>query len=179
MANKTGSGDPDREVPYELYSEYAKNAMPRLRRIAFSMCGNSHDAEDLAQSALLVAFEHWQDIQRPEAFDQYISTVVRRLWYSDHRTQRWHREILTEEVPDRESPGRSADNTERLLDLKSALSKLGPRQRSAVILRYLNDCTIEETARILGCDGRTVTSQTCRALATLRAIFPREDEASE
>lgn len=117
--------------------------------------------------------------QRPLIFDQYISTVVRRLWYSDHRTQRWHREILTEEVPDRESPGRSADNTERLLDLKSALSKLGPRQRSAVILRYLNDCTIEETARILGCDGRTVTSQTCRALATLRAIFPREDEASE
>jgi RNA polymerase sigma factor (sigma-70 family) len=52
-----------------------------------------------------------------------------------------------------------------------ALARLGPRQRAIVVLRYWEDMSVEQTAAAVGCTRGTVTSQTHRALATLRALL--------
>jgi DNA-directed RNA polymerase specialized sigma24 family protein len=48
--------------------------------------------------------------------------------------------------------------------------------RAAVILRYLHDASVAETAAALGCSEGTVKSHTARALAQLRATL---DELSK
>jgi RNA polymerase sigma factor (sigma-70 family) len=63
----------------------------------------------------------------------------------------------------------TADIHRRLL-LTHALDELPPRQRAAVVLRYFEDLSLEQTAAALGCSVGTARSQTSRALAKLRSF---------
>jgi RNA polymerase sigma factor (sigma-70 family) len=59
------------------------------------------------------------------------------------------------------------------MTLADAMRRLGPRQRAVVILRFWADLSVEQTAAALGCSTGTVTSQTHRALLTLRHTLSR------
>ena len=64
-------------------------------------------------------------------------------------------------------PGADDGLADRLA-LRDALSRLGPRQRAVVVLRFWLDMSEAATAQALNCLVGTVKSQTSRALATLR-----------
>ena len=61
-----------------------------------------------------------------------------------------------------------ADVLEHLVDPWAALRRLPKRQRAVVVLRYFDDLSEQETARLLGVTVGTVKSQASRALAALR-----------
>lgn len=62
------------------------------------------------------------------------------------------------------------------LELAAEIRKLPPRQRAVVVLRYLDELSIAETAQTLGCAESTVRAHGARALARLRVTLT---EASE
>lgn len=59
-----------------------------------------------------------------------------------------------------ESVGRDA--------IRRALARLPRQQRAVVVLRFVEDQSVEQTAALLGCATGTVKAHTARALATLR-----------
>jgi RNA polymerase sigma factor (sigma-70 family) len=58
------------------------------------------------------------------------------------------------------------------LSLERALARLTPRQRAVLVLRYYEDLTEVEAARVLGVGVGTVKSMHRQALARLRASAP-------
>jgi len=71
-----------------------------------------------------------------------------------------------EDVPEARGAG-TPDLAVRTV-LVRALAELSPQQRRIVALRYVDDQSIADTAVIVGCSPATVTTQSSRALATLR-----------
>ena len=55
--------------------------------------------------------------------------------------------------------------------MRTALLGLSPRARAAVVLRYFEDLSEEETARVMGCSRSTVNNHVTRGLAALRGLL--------
>jgi RNA polymerase sigma factor (sigma-70 family) len=60
--------------------------------------------------------------------------------------------------------------------VSAALRQLPDRQRTAVVLRYFEDLSEQETAGVMGCAVGTVKSTTARGAARLRALLAEEDQ---
>jgi RNA polymerase sigma factor (sigma-70 family) len=107
---------------------------------------------------------HWRTVQEPLGY-------ARRIMYHEHISwwRRWRRrEVILSEPVERAQPGDLADDIALRGDLRAALDDLGPKQRAVLVLRFLEDRSVEEVAEILGCSTVTVRSQSSRALSRLR-----------
>ncbi|HEU5108064.1 MAG TPA: SigE family RNA polymerase sigma factor [Micromonosporaceae bacterium] len=154
--------DPDHEREFLDFVE-ARTAV--LFRAAYGLSGQQQAAEDLLQTALERLATRWRRIQDPEAY-------ARRIIYHEYLSwwRRWRRrEFSVADVADRPGVDDPARTVELRSSLRAALARLGPRQRAVLVLRYLEDRSEQETADILGCSVKTVSSQATRALAKLRA----------
>ncbi len=80
-----------------------------------------------------------------------------------------------EQVPD--SPVVVA--TDGSLALMEAFARLTPRQRAVMILRYIEDRTVAETALVLGVTDGTVKKQSALAIERLRSVAPELGEREE
>ncbi|GIH66568.1 SigE family RNA polymerase sigma factor [Microbispora siamensis] len=167
------------EAHDDEFSRYVKEARPALRRTAFILSADWHEAEDLVQRTLLAIHRRWDRLEQRDKITSYARTIMVRLISSDRRTHRWSREVLHPLPPE---PEPQSDPYALVLDrilLLKALAGLGPRQRAAVVLRYWEDRSVEETAWVMGSEGSTVRSQTVRALAALRtALHAAHDHAA-
>lgn len=152
----------------DVFAAYLAARGQALARTAYLLTGDHHLAEDLVQNALIKAAAAWHRIQGdPEPY-------VRRILYTEHvsswrRTRRHLREVPVATLPDRATE--PADPDLRLA-LQQALSLLTPKQRTVLVLRYVEDLTEVQTARALGLGVGTVKSNTRDALARLRALAP-------
>jgi RNA polymerase sigma-70 factor (sigma-E family) len=148
----------------DSFTEYVTARRPALVRMAYLLCGDNHLAEDLVQSALIKAVGRWKRIgDNPEPW-------LRKVMVHEH-ISRWRkhrgRERLTDTIPDS-----AVATTERDEQFAGALRLLAPRQRAVIVLRYYEDLTESETARVMGIALGTVKSQHRDAIARLRDLLP-------
>ena len=134
---------------------------PALRRTAFLLCGDWQLAEDLVQVTFEKVYASWSRLREPEAV---LRRTLVRCWVDE--TRRPHRR----ERPVPDVPEHPAPVTERE-PLEVALAAVPPRQRACLVLRFYDDLSVAETARLLGCTEGTVKSQTSRGLEALRAAM--------
>ncbi|MEZ0110157.1 RNA polymerase sigma-70 factor (sigma-E family) [Catenulispora sp. EB89] len=150
------------------FDELVAGRAHALRRTAYLMCGDWHQAEDLVQVTFMKLHASWQRVRRQEAFDAYLRKTLLRSFIDEKRRARWRREAPTAVLPEVVAPGPEPDGVRDML--VGGLRQLPPRQRATLVLRYFEDQSVEETARLLGCSPGTVKSQTSKGLAALRAI---------
>lgn len=145
----------------DSFEQYVAARRAALLRTAFLLTGHREDAEDLVQVALVKVVPRWSRIaDDPEP---YVRKVLVHESVSRWRRRRW-REVHTDRLPETAVEGPAADR----VALQQALARLAPRQRAVVVLRYYEDLTEAETARVLGVSVGTVKSQARDALARLR-----------
>ncbi len=145
------------------FEAFVLDAWPRLRRAAYLLAQDSHEAEDLVQQALTRSYARWSHVRREGAY----SYVHRALVNAYIDTTRRRRPVPVEHVHDQTVPGdESLEDRSELVDL---LAPLTPRERAIVVWRYYLDTPEREVAERLGVSPGTVRSTASRALARLRA----------
>ena len=140
-----------------------------LLRTACLLTGDGHHGEDLVQTSLTKAYGAWP---RVAAADDAVA-YVRRILINSHLS--WRRRLMNTErvvrvLPDRgegDLQSAQADSDE----MRAALSCLTPRVRTAVVLRYYDDLSEAETARVMGCSISTVNNHVSRGLSRLRSLL--------
>ncbi|MBW4715713.1 SigE family RNA polymerase sigma factor [Saccharothrix obliqua] len=138
-----------------------------LRRTAYLLCGDWHRAEDLVQTALAKLYVAWPRVRRDGSVDAYARKVLVRAAIDDSRRGFRRRETVVAAPP--ETPTRGDAPAD--FDVRDALAALPPGQRAVVVLRYWEDLTVAETARLLGRTEGTVKSQAAKGLAALRRLL--------
>ena len=98
---------------------------------------------------------------------------VRRVMINTHLTQwrRWGARIQLGNVPDPVTHDGGLRRREEWDVLRRALATLPARQRTVLVLRYLEDLPDPVIAALLGCRPGTVRSLAARGLAALRPIM--------
>ena len=148
----------------DAFTELVTPELPGLLRAAYLLTGDAGLAEDLLQNALTNAYLAKSRVLRADTPSAYLRTILVNAHRRSHRRHRVA-EVLTDDVPDRPMTAGVSDDRR---DLVAAVADLPPRQRAVVVLRYLEDRSEAEVAKILGCSVGTVKSQGARAIVHLR-----------
>ena len=157
-----------REELEASFDAFATGAMPRLRRLAYAWCRDWHRGDDLVQDALERVYAAWPRVRRDgEPFAYARTTMLRRLISEERRP--WRRREVGGLVAGPGDPAAHVGDPALGVDLLAALAVLPARQRAVVLLRYVEDLSVAETAEALNCSEGTVKSQAHHARATLQA----------
>ena len=164
---------PRRDEPTgDALADLYVRSTPSALRVAFFLTGDRGAAEDLVHDAFIRAVSRFRDLRDPASFDAYLRRTVVNLHTSRMRRLRVERRYLAAQPHDPEvvePPDVGARDA-----LLRALSTLPPRQRAAVVLRFCEDLSEDETARILRSSVAGVNSLVRRAMTSLRTVM--EDE---
>lgn len=156
----------------EEFEAFVAGAQRELRRLCWALTGDRGLGEDLAQTTLEKVWRRWPSISGdPVAYARRVAVNESVSW---KRRWAWRREIVRDvagegqdslAAADRDGSDAAADR----LGVEQWLAELPARYRAVVVLRYLLDMSIDETAAALDCSPGTVKSRSSRALNQLRA----------
>ena len=151
---------------------------PRLRGLAYVMLGDGHAAEEVAMEAFVRAFSSWATLHRLDWPAGYLKKIVINLCRGRIRRQRIEARVnaLVQVRGDEASPGWDSRQSDARLDIWEAVRRLPDKQRSCVVLRYLEDMSDADVARILGCSVGTVKTHMFRARAALERMLGEQIE---
>ncbi len=156
------------------FATFVAARRPHLRRIAYALCGDWHQAEDLVQTALAKLYVAWPRLHKEGAEEAYVRRIMVRANIDESRRP-WRRESPGLDQHDRAI---AADHSEDdRSELVRALQQLPPMQRKVVVLRHWLDLSVEQTAGELDISTGTVKSHTSRALAALHTLLTADAEA--
>lgn len=156
------------------FEEFVSIRLGALVRYATVVTWDPHLAEDITQDVLVRAQARWSRISRLDAPEQYVKRMVLNEFLSWRRRRAARLIPLSRESLDGLAP--PAPDISTAWDERDAalrlIATLPPRQRAAIALRFYEDLSHEEIAKLLGCRTVTVRAYISRALATLRDALP-------
>ena len=151
-------------------------AVPSLRAFALSLTSNPARSDDLVQDTLLKGWQHRARFQPGTNLNAWLFTILRNIFYSDHRKR--VREVEDQDGSYAARLATAPHQGDRLdvEDLQSALAKLPPDQREALVLVGAEGVSYEEAATIMGCKVGTVKSRVSRARGRLAELLGYDEK---
>jgi len=134
----------------------------RAYRIAYSLIRNQEEAEDAVQEACITAFKSIRKIEKEESFGAWFGRIVTtRVYDLARKKQRIQKTVDKETTEFKMELTRSAASPangkiELSIDLRNAIEKLPELHRLAIMLRYTEDASTDQIARILDRPAGTV-----------------------
>lgn len=158
LLQRANDGDPGAfEALYRRYRD-------RVHRLAWRFTGNPQDALDVVQETFLYLLKKLPGLRLTASMTTFLYPVVKHLSLNLRRRRgciEADEEILTA-IPDP-----SGQPTPRA-ELAAALAGLSQEQREVVLMRFVDDMSLDEIAEALEVPTGTVKSRLHRALDTLR-----------
>ena len=163
----------------------------RVYNITYRMLGNRAEAEDVAQEVFITVFKTIDTFREEAKFSTWLYRVAvnhskNRIKYLSRRQDR-NKDELDETVhgeatstngaigtPRPSTPDRALEGAQMEKVLQEAIATLDEEQRTVVILRDVEDLSIEEICEITGLPDGTVKSRLHRARLVLRKKLQRQ-----
>jgi len=146
----------------ELYRSHAAEVF----RYAYAVLGNRADAEDVTQTTFINALRALERGERPHTPKNWLITIAHNLIRQRFRQQqsRPRHVELDEQLPAAEA---ADDDAPSLDDLVSALQRIPPTQREALVLRELEGRSYIEIGELLGISQSALETLIFRARRSL------------
>ena len=142
---------------------------------AYVLTGNRSEAEDLLQDALVRAFRSGRSATSVDAAHVYVKKAIASAFVDRGRrasARPQYADASIEDLFGARAAGVVDDTlaSDAALDLHAAILTLGPRERTCVVLRYMEDLRVDEIAGVLGVAPGTVKRYLHEAIQRLRAL---------
>jgi RNA polymerase sigma factor (sigma-70 family) len=153
-----------------LFDEHFDRAV----RLAALTGGPGVDAQAIAADALARVWLKWR-ARSVDDFWPYLRVAV----VNGVRSAERHRRVVNRHAQRERPPTTTAGSESTIVEcaaVGAALARLSNRRRTALVLRYFEDLSIEQCARVMRCSVGTAKSTTARALTALRAVLEEQDD---
>ena len=141
-------------------------ARPDIRRYARQKCRSASDAEDAVQETLFVLFRKAESLRRIESMSAWLFTVVYRLCI--RLPVKLIGMAVDIDTVDRAGELGAMPTADLRIDLANALQSLPPHYRTVILLRDIEELTINEIAERLATTREAVKARLNRARALVR-----------
>ena len=162
------------------YRLLTRRHLPAMLGLARRILGNTADAEDVAQEAMLRVWTHAPRWQPLAAFRTWLTRVVVNLCLDRKRRAPWVGLEAAGEIAD-PAPGAAekAEHSERERLLAAAVAELPARQRTAIVLTYSEGMSNAQVADILDTSVSAIETLLVRGKQNLRARLGHLIEGDE
>ncbi len=149
-----------------------KQEKDKLYRTAYSYVRNEEDALDVFQQTVLLAIESIHQLREPKYFTTWLMKICINV--SLGVLQKQKNVILIDELKFQSLSTEIATSDEKM-DLLDAIYRLDEKYKTVLLLKYYEDLTFEQIAKVLGEPLGTVKSNGKRGLAkikkTLKGVY--------
>jgi RNA polymerase sigma-70 factor (ECF subfamily) len=154
----------------EALSVQIVELLPRLRRFARALAGNTSDADDLVQICVERALTRSEQLRSGAPLAGWMFGILRNAWIDEMRGRaRRNRVFAPEELGEHIADPASAPM--EVLPVQQAMQRLPNEQREVIGLVLVEGLSYSETAQIIGVPVGTVTSRLARGRAALQTML--------
>ena len=154
------------------FTDFVAASSARLLRTAYLVTGDPQQAQDLLQIALERTYRRWGRVRRSQLPEAYVRRMIVNAATDAWRAARGRQTVVLDETHAPPRPDAAVSDLITRQALFACVRELPVGQRAVLVLRYFDDLTEAETARVLGCSVGTIKSQHARAIARLRQLLP-------
>jgi RNA polymerase sigma factor (sigma-70 family) len=148
--------------PFQTFLERHRDAVYRF--LVFSVGPDA--ADDCLQETLVAALRAYPRLEDGSNLRAWVLTIAHRKAIDAHRA-RSRRPVPLPDPPDRPAPPVNLPDPE----LWEAVGKLPPKQRAAIVLRFVSDLSFREVGRILDTSEAAARQNVREGLAHLRKEY--------
>ena len=171
MAEHSKARPTSTQADDEAFKRELVKLIPHLRAFARTLAGDPASADDLAQDAMMKAWDARNSFQMGTNMKAWTFMILRNQFYSEKRRS-WRQSQLDQEAAERTLVAVDDPEAPVALDeLRLSLAQLPAEQREALILVGAGGFAYEEAAEICGCAVGTVKSRVSRARKALHIIL--------
>lgn len=180
LVKRAQSGD------FKAFSELVDTYKSRVYGLALKMTGNQHDAEDVVQETLIKAIDNLESFRGESSFGTWLYAIALNQARSFLNKQKqtslkpieeylpaksageMHDENAPVKLFDWKDPHQLLEQEELRAIIDEAVSSLPEKFRVAFLLRYHEELSIKEIAKVIGETVAATKSRVLRARLALR-----------
>ncbi len=165
----------ERQEPEAGFGERVIENQRRVFQIAYSIVGNSADAEDVAQEAFLRAFQKFASLREGEKFRAWVNRIAFRL--ALNRTRGYRRRLARDtawQIAETRTMADGAKDAEQqvMLDrLRREIERLPEKLRRTLQLSLVEEMDAADVGAVLGIPAGTVRSRVHTARKLLLEVM--------
>lgn len=146
---------------------------PQIYRFIYLKVSHREEAEDLTHQVFLSA---WQNISNYEhlgfPFSSWLYSIARNKVIDHYRAQKTNLNIESLEIIDNsENPHEKIDKHFNIKNIEKALKKLNSIDQDIILMRYVNELSVRETAKILNKSEISIRLLQHRAIKKLQKLL--------